>query len=213
MTGRMIRSPAGIGRLFRTRNFRRGQILVLAVVIVFLFFLVATVLIDVYILFEGRNWGYRVAQQAALAGVSATPTKWVVYLATATVVDPMADTPTPGAPECIDPVRIELTSDEAYDAAEAILFTEMGARGYVYPGGFDYDIQVLPNFDGGSVVNYPTVGVRLGEARGDWSAQYPAVGVYISYHVDTFLLSAIGIASGEIHVFASAEAFQPPVCP
>jgi hypothetical protein len=203
---------AGIGRLLRKRMVRRGQILVLGVVIFFLFFLVATVLVDVYTLFEARNWGYRVAQQAALAGAAGTSTKWVIYQPTATV-DPSTDTPTPGAPGCINPVWIELLSSEAYDAAEAALFQEMGARGYSFPGGYEYDIRVLPDHDGGTVANYPTIGVRLGESRGDWSADNPAVGVYISFHVDTFLLSAVGIAPGDIHVFASAEAAQPPVCP
>jgi hypothetical protein len=192
--------------------FPRGQILVLGVVIFFLFFVVAVVLIDVYTLFEARNWGYRVAQQAALAGASGTPTKWVVYQPTATI-DPMVDTPTPGAPGCIDPVHIELYYDEAYDAAETMLFREMGSRGYAYPGGYEYDIRVLPNYDGGTIVNYPTIGVRLGESRGDWDARNPAVGVYISFPVETFLLSVLGITPGRVHVFASAEAAQPPTCP
>ena len=69
----MIRpAPLHLHRSHRKirRMVHRGQILVLALIIIFLLFLTATALIDVYHLLEARNWGYQVAQQAALAGVS-----------------------------------------------------------------------------------------------------------------------------------------------
>jgi hypothetical protein len=207
MTGRSVLFKAGAGRLLRNRNVRRGQILALAVVIFFLFFLVATVLIDIYTLFEARNWGYRVAQQAALAGVSGSSTKWVIYQPT---IDPTADTPTPGVPGCIDPVWIELDPVEAEAAADAMLAKEMGIRGV---GGYYREIEVHEQASGGDTLLWPPSGVRLGVSSPDWSTSNPAVGVYLSFHVDTFLLSIIGIAPGNIHVFAAAEVTQPSLCP
>src|SRR4030042_3069655 len=103
-----------IGFLRRSRKARRGQILVLAVIIIMLFFLVAVALIDVYQLEEARMWGYRVAQQAAIAGVagdySLVDPKWTFYQPTATV---MVNTPVPGGSGCIDPVKGELVSSQA----------------------------------------------------------------------------------------------------
>jgi hypothetical protein len=199
-----------IGNLLRSGRGKksRGQILVLAVVIFFLFFIVATVLIDVYILFESRNWGYRVAQQAALAGTSYTATKWMFLQPT---VDPTAPTPTPGG--CIDPVRVELEPMEAENAAEQMLLREMGTRGMTYPADFDYAIEVHEDSYGGTTANWPPYPVRLGVISDDWETANAAIGVYLSFHVDTFLLSAIGITPGDIHVFAAAEAANTPMCP
>ena len=200
---------AGIIRQLQTRK-NHGQVLVLAVVIFFLFFAVATVLIDVYILFEARNWGYRAAQQAALAGASYSTTKWTFLQPT---VDPAADTPTPYAGGCLQPVQVELDPVEAETAAENILLSEMAARGLAYPADFDYEIEVHDLHDGGTTAAWPPYPVRLGISSADWQTDNPAVGVYISFHVDTFLLSALGITPGDIHVFAAAEAAQPAVCP
>jgi hypothetical protein len=214
VTARRYSSADLIGRFLRSRTVRRGQVLVLAVVIFFLFFAVAVVLIDVYSLFEARNWGYRVAQQAALAGVSGSSTKWVVAQPTATP-DPYLETPTPGAPDCIDPIMIELDAVEAYDDALAAMEAGMQTRGYS-PGDYAYDIQVLPNYDGSGgipIPGFPPTPVRLGGSRGEWGSENPAVGVYIYFHVDTFLLESIGITSPGISVFASAEVSQPPACP
>ncbi len=46
----------------RNRKAPRGQILILAVIFIFMFLLVGVVLIDIYHVQEGRAWGYRVAQ-------------------------------------------------------------------------------------------------------------------------------------------------------
>jgi hypothetical protein len=202
--------PGGkAARILRFRRRPRGQILILAVVIIFLFFLVATALIDVYHLQEARNWGYRAAQQAALAGTSGAGGNWVVYQPT---VDPAAPTPTPGGSGCIDPVRIELDATQAFTEAETMLILEMNGRGFA-PADYAYEIRVLDNFDGGTTPNWPPLPVRLGAGRGDWSSENPAVGVYLSFNVHTFLMAVVGRDTVTIHVFAAAEAAQPPECP
>jgi hypothetical protein len=197
-------------RALRTRNVYRGQVLVLAVVIILLFIFTATALIDVFHLEEARNWGYRVAQDAAIAGATYTSTRWKFFQPT---VDPLADTPTPRLDGCMDSIPVQLNASEAKDAATVMLTHEMGLRGFVSPGDYDYDIQVLPDIGGGTVVNYPTVPVRLGVNRGDWSASHPAVGVYISFRVHTFMMSIVGRDTVEVHVFAAAEVSEPVVCP
>jgi hypothetical protein len=192
------------------RKVYRGQILILAVVIILLFIFTATALIDVYHLEEARNWGYRVAQDAATTGASYSPTRWELVQPT---VDPLANTPTPRLDGCMDPVPIQLNEPEAMNAATNMLTYEMGLRGFVYPGGYDYDIRVLPDIGGGTEINYPTVRVRLGPTRGSWSASNPAVGVYISFRVHTFMMSIVGRDTVEVHVFAAAEVSEHVVCP
>jgi hypothetical protein len=196
--------------LVRTRRPPRGQILILAVIFIFMFMLVAVARIDIYHVQEGRAWGYRVAQAAALAGASGTSSGWIVYQPT---IDPMAIPPTPRPDGCLDPVRITLDAASAFNAAEAMLQSEMTARGFVYPADYTYNIQVLPNYNGGSApAGFPPGAARLG-GGGDWSAQNPAVGVYLSFDVHTFMSSIVGRSSVTVHVFAAAEAAQPPQCP
>jgi hypothetical protein len=199
-----------IPRLFlRNRKAHRGQILILAVIFILMFFLVAVALIDIYHVQEARAWGYRVAQQAALAGASETSTGWIVFQPT---VDPLADTPTPRSDGCMDPVRIQLDPTAAAAAAEAMLHEEMGARGFAYPADYSFEIRVLPDFNGGTTTGWPIGSARLG-GGGDWSAAYPAVGVYLSFDVYTFMSGIVGRSSVTVHVFAAAEASQPLVCP
>jgi hypothetical protein len=201
---------ANIRRTLRNRKPHRGQVLILAVVIILLFIFVATALIDVYHLEEARNWGYRVAQDAALAGVSGSAGSWNVFQPT---IDPAADTPTPRPTPCIDPVQVELNEGAATQAATDMLEREMSARGFSYPADYDYDIRVIPHVGGDTIPNYPTVPVRLGASRGDWSASNPAVGVYISFRVHTFMMSIVGRSTVMIHVFAAAEVSEPVQCP
>lgn len=201
------------GRFFRNRKAHRGQILILAVVIIFFFLLVAVALIDVYHVQEARVWGYRVAQQAALYGASGsigTDTNWKIYLTP--TLDPMADTPTPRADDCIDPVQIELDATKAADRAAEMIVREMEEGRGFEPAEYSYDIRVLPNHDGGTIYNWPPPGARLGN-RVDWSAENPAIGVYLQFNVATFMSSIIGVNKVPIHVFAAAEAAQPPRCP
>jgi hypothetical protein len=200
---------AAAGMSHKTRKAPRGQILILALIFIFMFFLVAVALIDIYHVQEARAWGYRVAQQAALAGASGTSYSWVVYQPT---IDPVADTPTPRPDGCIEPVRIQLNAGDAQTAAETMLQTEMSARGFAFPADYSYEIRVLPDFNGGAEVGWPPGTARLG-GGGDWSAENPAVGVYLSFNVYTFMSSIVGRSSVTVHVFAAAEASQPPVCP
>jgi hypothetical protein len=194
----------------RTRTAHRGQVLILAVIIILLFIFTATALIDVYHLEEARNWGYQVAQDAAMAGASYSTTRWEFIQPT---IDPLMDTPTPRADDCMNSVPIELNGAEALSAATDMLTHEMSLRGFSYPGGYDYDIRVLPDVGGGTILNYPTVPVRLGAGGGNWSATHPAVGVYISFRVHTFMMSIVGRSTVEVHVFAAAEVTPPVECP
>jgi hypothetical protein len=217
MRGRAAFLPGGIRRSRLMRGGRRGQIIVLALVIILLFILAAAVLVDVYMLEEARNWGYRAAQQAALAG-AARGRDWNYFQPT---VDPMVPTATPSDPPCADPGRIRLTAGDAVDAADDMLAAEMGARGFTTrtaapsssPGTYYADVEVLPDPNGGSTPGFPPEPVRLGSGRGFWSADNPAVGVYLTFPVYTFFMSFVGRDSVTVHVFAAAEAAQPAVCP
>jgi hypothetical protein len=189
----------------------RGQILVLALIIIFLLFLTATALIDVYNLLEARNWGYRVAQQAALAGAS-NGRDWTSFQPTP---DPSADTPTPWAEgDCVPPGKIQLIVGDSLDAARDMLTAEMTARGFYYPGDYSYRIEVIPDPDGGTgPAGFPPGSIRLGPGLSQWTTDAPAVGVYLSFDVHTFLMSIVGRGTVTIHVFAAAEVAQPEQCP
>jgi hypothetical protein len=186
-------------------------------IFILLFILAAAVLVDVYQLEEARNWGYRVAQQAALAGAS-EGRDWSFFQPT---VDPLALTPTPSDPPCADPGRIQLITSQASDAADEMLNYEMSARGFStrtaapsnLPGTYYADVQVLPDPEGGSIAGFPPKPVRLGEDRGYWITDNPAVGVYLTFPVYTFFMSFVGRNSVTISVFAAAEASQPVACP
>jgi hypothetical protein len=193
------------------RMIHRGQILVLALIIIFLLFLTATALIDVYNLLEARNWGYRVAQQAAIAGAS-NGRDWAFFQPTP---DPLADTPTPWAEgECVPPGKIQLIDSDSRNAAFAMLTTEMSARGFTYPGGYTYQIEVITDPNGGTgPAGFPPGNIRLGSGLSQWSTDTPAVGVYLSFSVQTFLMSIVGRGTVTIHVFAAAEVAQPEQCP
>jgi hypothetical protein len=207
--GRRVFRRIAFGRFLRKRKTHRGQILILAIVLFLLFFLVAVVLIDLYHVQEARVWGYRVAQQAALAGASETSSSWIVYQPT---LDPTVDTPTPRPDGCIDPVQVELNATDAEQAAENMLIREMEAGRGFDPADYTYDIRVLPDHDGGIIYNWPPPGSRLGGGS-DWGSTYPAVGVYLRFTVHTFMSGIVGRTSVTIQVFAAAGIAQPPVCP
>ncbi len=169
----------------------RGQVAVLAVLLVLLFFLLATGLVDAFALLEARNWGYQAVQQAALAGVS-QGRDWAS----------LASPPCTGGP-----VPIRLVSSTAQQEAANLLRQELALRGMT--SGYSYDIRVLPDYSGGAVSDYPPIPIRLGAARGKWSSPEPSVGVYLSFPVSTFLLSIVGCPAVQIVVFASAAVHQP----
>jgi hypothetical protein len=172
------------------RPKERGQVAVQAVLLVMLFVLLASVLVDAYVLLEARNWGYQAAQQAALAGVS-QGRDW----------SSLSNPPCSGGS-----APIKLVASTAQQAATTLLQQEMTLRGI---GNYSYDIRVLPAYSGGTVSGYPPIPVRLGAARGTWGSTEPAVGVYLSFPVSTFLLSFVGRPTVQIEVFASAAVHQP----
>jgi hypothetical protein len=163
---------------------------VIAAILIMLFVLLAAALVDGYMLLEARNWGYQAAQQAALAGVSAGR-DW-------TRLNKLVCT---GGPQ-----PIGLVSSTAQNAAVSLLQQEMALRGI---NGYTYDVRVLPDYDGGSISGYPPVAVRLGAGRGSWVSDEPAVGVYLSFPVNTFLLSFVGRPVVQVNVFAAAGVRQP----
>ena len=169
---------------------QHGQVAVQAVLLVLLFILLASALVDAYTLLEARNWGYQAAQQAALAGVS-QGRDWAS----------LASPPCTGGPA---PIRLVAAS--AQNAATGLLKQEMALRGI---SQFTYDIRVLPDYDGGDIPGYPPETVRLGDALGEWDSPEPAVGVYLSFPVSTFLMSFVGRPTVQINVFASAGVVQP----
>jgi len=177
-----------VNRLWSTRQ--RGQVAVLAVLLVMLFFLLACVLVDGYELVEARNWGYQVVQQAALAGVS-QGRDW----------SSLATPPCSGGP-----APIQLDAEPAMAASENILRQEMALRDI---SGYSFSIHVLPGYSGGTVAGFPPIPVRLGAGRGSWSASEPSVGVYLSFPVSTFLMSFVGRPTVWVEVFASASVHQP----
>ena len=174
--------------LFRPKE--RGQVAVLAVLLVMLFVLLASALVDAYSLLEARNWGYQAAQQAALAGVS-QGRDW----------SSLASPPCTGGP-----APIKLVSSTAQQAAATQLQQEMTLRGI---SNYSTDIRVLPAYTGGVISGFPPIPTRLGAARGTWGSTEPAVGIYLSFPVSTFLMSFVGRPMVQIEVFASASVHQP----
>jgi hypothetical protein len=185
---------------------RRGQVAVLAAILILLFVLVTCGLIDVYHAEETRNWAYRAAQQAAMAGVS-KGRNWELVQATP---DPAVPTPDAAKGECADAPLMDLHYDDAYAAARSRLIQEIEFRGIQ---GYAFDIRVIASALGGSEPGFPPATVRLGDERGHWQTNRPAVGVYLTFPTNTFLLSFIGIRQIPIYVFSAAEVVQPPLCP
>ena len=175
-------------RLLPSRQ--RGQVAAQAALLIMLFVLLASALVEAYTLLEARNWGYQAAQQAALAGVS-KGRDWASVT----------------SPPCTDgPAPISLAPAAAQNAASTLLEQELALRGVT---GYSYDIRVLPDISGGAIAGFPPATVRLGNGRGSWTSAEPAVGVYLSFPVSTFLLSFVGRPTVQIHVFASAGVVQP----
>lgn len=67
----------------------------------------------------------------------------------------------------------------------------------------DYQVRVavLPGPQGGTATGFPP---HPNAGPSPWTADRPAVGVYLSVPVETFLLGFLGGA--EVHVFAAAQA-------
>jgi len=165
-----------------------GQVAVLIVILAMLFIGVAGALIDVYALLEARNWAYQASQQAALVGVS-KGREWSGITSNRGCLEPMT-----------------LNAGTARSEAESLLQQEMNLRGIT---NYDHDVRVLPDAAGGSISGFPPQTVRLGEGRGIWSSSEPSVGVYLSFPVQTFLMSFFGRPQVQIDVFAAGSIHQP----
>lgn len=175
----------------------RGQVAVIGLLFLLIFVFIAAALIDTYTVFEARDWGYQVAQQAALSGVSVGR-------------DWSGATNPPGG-SCTGPNPITLDAASARSAAIRLVDLAMGNRSLPT---YTHDVRVLPDYDGGFVSGYPPSPVRLGSGLGNWSADEPAIGVYLTFPVSMFLLSLVGRPTVIVHVFASASVGQPiGVCP
>lgn len=174
----------------------RGQVTVIGLLFLMIFVFIAAALIDTYTVFEARDWGYQVAQRAALAGVSVGR-------------DWSGATNPPGG--CIGPGPVTLDAASARSAAIRLVDLAMGYRNLPT---YTHDVRVLPDFDGGFMSGYPPSPVRLGSGLGHWSADEPSVGIHLTFPVATFLLSLVGRPTVDVHVFASASIGQPRgVCP
>jgi flagellin-like protein len=158
---------------------RKAQSAVFGLLIILVLVVVAAGLVDIYRLYAARNWAYTVAQEAALTGAS-QGRDWAYVAATG---------------------NIRLTSELAASQAQQIVSAEMSARGV---SGYTLDIRVLPDPTGGSIAGYPPRPVRLGSSLGNWSADEPAVGVFLNVPVNWLLLDRFGITGKSITVFASA---------
>jgi hypothetical protein len=206
MQGWLVKQILIFGRLRKWP----GQVLALAPLLVLFFVLIAAGLIDVYHLEEARNWGYAVAQNAAMAGVS-SGRDWTRFEATQ---DPALPAPTPRQDKCVDPGLIQLNEGTARDQAFEYLKAELKLRTMdIYDPKIMYRIEVLKDPGGGSIPGFPVQPVRLGAGQGYWQTKNPAVGVYLSFPVRTFFMSIVGRSSVTINVFGSAQVAQPLFCP
>lgn len=66
-------------------------------------------------------------------------------------------------------------------------------------GSYEVQVAVLPEPQGGTATGFPP----HPNAGPEWTADSPAVGVYLAVPVDFFFLKFLGVT--EIHVFAAAE--------
>lgn len=160
------------------RAAERGQMIVAAVVLVMFLVLVAGGAVDLYRLQETRNWAYRTAEAAALAGAVLGRDLSSVYTTGQVRVDPV----------------------NGYLYAEEAALDALARRGAVG----SYDIRVI-EWGGETVTNYPPVARADMWDSGSWTSSEPAVGVYLEIEVDTFLYCFInGGGPVTVHAFAAA---------
>jgi hypothetical protein len=158
---------------------RKAQSMVWGFLAMLVFIVVSSGLVDIYRLYAARNWAYSVAQEAAMAGAS-RGRDW-------TTVSGGGD--------------IRLNVANAQKEAQAIVSAEMSARGVT---GYEIDVRVLPDSEGGSISGFPPDPVRLGEDLGNWTSNEPAVGVYLQVPVSWLILDTLNIESKTVRVFAAA---------
>ncbi len=189
--GKMGTCSPSSGHPSTPAKYERGQITILALLVLLIFISITTALVDVYMLFEARNWGYQVAQQAALAGVSIGRDWSGVTVASG---------------DCDGPAPVLLKTTVAQNVA--VQYVNAAAT-YRELETYTFDVRVIEGVDGGTMSDYPPRPIRLGSGLGNWSSDEPAVGVYFSFPVSTFLLSLVGRPTVPVHAFASAAVAQP----
>lgn len=162
---------------------RKAQSAVIGLLFILVLITIASGLVDIYRLVAAHNWAYQVAQEAALAGAS-RGRDWNSISAAG---------------------EIRLNADIATSEAQGIVQAEMDSRQIM---GYSVDILVLPEPNGGTISGFPPRPVRLGNSRGDWSSDEPAVGVYLILPVDWLMLDRLGIVGKSVAAFASAGVAQ-----
>lgn len=156
----------------------RGQAAALAIFLVLLLAILAGGMVDLYRLQETRNWAYRAAEAAALAGASAGRDFGSVAGTGQIRVDPSL----------------------ALAAAEQTLQAALAWRGET---DAVYEIRVLEY--GGVAPGFPPVASADLWGSGDWMSDEPAVGVYLEIPVETMLLGLVtGNEPLRVHAFAAA---------
>lgn len=164
----------------RCVNDEGGQAVLAAMVLTMIVALIAGGLVDVYRLQEARNWAYRAAEAAALAGATLGRDLSPVY-------DPVMGQP-----------RVDVSRGRSQ--ARDVLRASLNRRGV---SGASYRIEVLEW--GGTVPGFPPVARADMWGASDWSCSDPAVGVYLEVPVETWLLGlAVGDNPVTVHAFAAA---------
>ena len=162
------------------RKTQRGQTTIAAALLVMVLLLVAAGLTDTYILLETRAWARRVAEDAAVVGASAGR-DWDGFVANG---------------------EMTLIQATAYTAALDALQDGLDQRGMT---AYAADVRVLPNSGGGTITGYPPLERADMFGSSDWTANEPAVGVYLSLPVETVFFGLVnGGQPVEAHVFAAA---------
>lgn len=140
--------------------------------------MIASGLVDIYRLFEARNWAYSIAQQAAMVGVSLG-----------------RDFDTAG------PDGIALDETTARAEALKIVQKQMSRRGIT---GYVVRIEAIPGKNGGTVPLFPPTARLISTGSSDWTTSKPSVGVYLLVPTDWVLLDLFGITENYVEAFAAA---------
>jgi hypothetical protein len=159
----------------------RGQVALSAIVLVMLLLVLAGVLVDALHLAAVRHRAYQVAADAALQGTRAG----VDY----------------GAYVAGGAVRLDETT--ARDRALSVVAQEAPMWGMD-----DYTVQVavLPGPGEGAIAGFPSHPNAQQVGGTTWTADSPAVGVYLEAAVRTFFLGWFnGNAPIPVHAFAAAQ--------
>ena len=161
------------------KETERGQIVIAGALLLMIIMLIAGGLVDIYRLQEVRAWAYRAAEAAALAGTAQGRDFSTIY--------------TVGVPR-LDP-------GTGYASAEKTLTAEIAQRGLA---DVTYRIEVS-EWGGEEFAGFPPVARADLWGDGNWSVKAPAVGVYVSVAVPTFLLGLTQQGVVTVHAFAAAS--------